>query len=155
MLAILLLPGPLTAQAQRRFEPVDSGMVIRFQAGGKVLRGRLLGPLSMSTDSVAYCRFPGPPCNRQVEPRQVGQLRPATLEHLDVQVGNKAVKGAWVGGMVGAVFSFVGVAVTQGFCEHDCASDMELVVTATVNTAVWAGIGALIGSGSSKLERRF
>jgi hypothetical protein len=153
--ALAVLATPLAAQAPRSFEPIDSGKVIRFQAGGITMRGRLLAPLRATSDSVAYCRFPGPPCVPPTEQWQVGHVRPATLEHLEVQVGNKAMKGARIGGVIGAVFSFVGVAVTQGFCDGDCASDMELVFAAVVNTAAWASIGALIGSGSPKLERRF
>lgn len=155
VLAFLLCAAALEPQPPPGFTPVDSGRVIRFQAGGRLTRGRLLTPLTASSDSVAFCRFPGPPCQRPIEPWQVGYVRPADLEHLEAQVGNKVVKGAWIGGVVGAVFSFVGVAITQGFCEYDCASDMELVFAATVNTAAWASIGALIGSGSPRMERRF
>lgn len=150
---LALCAAPL--HAQRNFAPVDSGKVIRFQSGSVVVRGRLLAPLTATTDSVAYCRFPGPPCQPPMEPRQVGQLYPATLEHLDVQVGNKAVKGAWIGGIFGTVFTFVGIAVASGFCEYDCPSDMDLAFRGVVSIGVWASLGALIGSGSPKMERVF
>jgi hypothetical protein len=114
-----------------------------------------LAPLLASSDSVAYCRFPGPPCVAPIEPRQLGQLRPATLEHLEVQVGNKAVQGAWIGGVVGGLFSVVIIGVAGSFCEYQCPSDMDYLFRLTVATGVWAGVGALIGSGSPKMERRF
>lgn len=155
VILLVLFATPLGAQVPRDLQPIDSGKVIRFQAGGVVARGRLLAPLTATSDSVAYCRFPGPPCQPPTVAGQVGQLRPATLEHLEVQIGNRARKGAWIGGVFGAVFSFVGVAVSQGFCEYNCLGDMELVFRATVVTAAWAGIGALIGSGSPRMERVF
>ena len=152
---IMLTLFTLPLGAQRSFEPVDSGKVIRFQAGGVVARGRLLAPLTATSDSVAYCRFPGPPCQQPIAAVQLGQLRPATLEHLEVQVGNKAVKGAWIGGVVGTVFTFVGIVVASGFCEYDCPSDTDLAFRAVVSVGVWSSLGALIGSGSPRMERRF
>jgi hypothetical protein len=80
---------------------------------------------------------------------------PGALEHLDVQVGNKAVKGAWIGGVLGVIVGYVGAGFARGFCEYDCPSDLELGFAVMVNTGIWAGVGAIIGSGSAKLERRF
>jgi hypothetical protein len=154
LLAISMFAAPLAAQ-QHSFVPVDSGKVIRFQAGGVVTHGRLLMPLTLTSESVAFCRFPGPPCVPPVEPWQVGQLFPATLEHLEVQIGNKAVKGAWIGGVLGGATSFLLVSLGGAWCEYDCPSDMDLVFRAVVNTGIWAGVGALIGSGSPRMERRF
>ena len=153
MLAILLRPGPLTAQAQRHFEPVDSGMVIRFQAGGVVTRGRLLAPLTALSDSAAFCRFPGPPCQYPIEPWQLGQVRPSALERLDVQVGTRAAKGATIGGIAGVLLPITLLRLWGWGCSTGCDG---LFLRATITTGLFgAGVGALIGSGSPKLERRF
>jgi hypothetical protein len=157
LLGLALVVTPLTAQQPRSFEPIDSGKVIRFQVAGVVNHGRLLMPLTMGSDSVRYCRFPGPPCQPPIEPWQIGRLQPSMLEHLDVQVGTKAAKGAWIGGVVGAVLGYVAAGFARGFCEggSSCPSDTDVAFIILTNTAVTAGIGALIGSGSAKLERRF
>jgi hypothetical protein len=154
LLGLALVVTPLVGQQPRSFEPIDSGKVIRFQASGVVARGRLLAPLAVSSDSVVYCRFPGPPCLPPIEARQVGHLRLASLDHLDVQVGNHARKGAWIGGAVGTIFTFLAVAA-QGLCEYDCLSDTELAFRAAISVATWSGIGALIGSGSPRMQRVF
>ena len=156
MCAMILGVATLGAQQPRTFEPVDSGKVIRFQAGGVVARGRLLSTLLPTSDSARYCRLPGPPCAGQVEPWQVGWVRPATLEQLEVQVGTNAARGARIGAVVGALLTFGSYGLAASFCEYQCPSDGEIIVKSGIIGGLWgAGIGALFGSGSARMERRF
>jgi hypothetical protein len=156
LVSLLLLALPLVAQQPRAFEPVDSGKVIRFQVGGVVARGRMLTTLHSTSDSAMYCRLPGPPCAGQVEPWQVGWVRPATLEQLEVQVGTNTAKGARIGAVVGALLTFASYSIAAGFCESQCPSNTEVIVSSGLIGGLWgAGIGALYGSGSARMERRF
>ena len=156
LFALLLSTMPVAAQQPRRFEPVDSGKVIRFQAGGVVVHGRMLTTLLPSSDSARFCRLPGPPCAGQVEPWQVGWVRPATLEHLEVQAGTNAGQGAKIGAIFGALLTFGAYALASSFCEYQCPSDGEVIVKSGMIGGLWgAGVGALFGSGSARMERRF
>ena len=154
--ALIVLIAPLGAQQPRSFAPVDSGKVIRFQAGGVIVRGRLLTAMRPGDDSTKFCRMPGPPCMGQVEPWQVGWVQPSVLEGLEVQVGNHAVKGARIGAVVGILLTFGAYKAVQGFCESQCPSNAEVVVASALVGGLWGGgIGALYGSGSARMERRF
>ncbi len=151
-----LVSGPLAAQGRDPRMAVDSGKVIRFDTGGVPLRGRLLAPLSSEVDSVPYCRFPGPPCDRSPTAGQVAWLNPASLRHLEVQVGTRAGKGAWIGGVIGVLLTFGGASLAQGFCEYQCPSDAEVLLGSVIVGGFWGGgLGALIGSGFPRLEGRF
>ena len=108
VILLALFASPLGAQLPRDLQPIDSGKVIRFQAGGVVMRGRLLEPLRFNADSARFCRIPGPPCQGHLESWQVGWLHPTVLEHLEVQVGTNAWKGARIGAVVGALLTLAG-----------------------------------------------
>ncbi|MCA9764264.1 MAG: hypothetical protein KC544_14175 [Gemmatimonadetes bacterium] len=146
------------ASAQRPDDPlvVDSGLVVRAWVGSVAARGRLLMPMHVATDSVAYCRFPGPPCVAPVQPHQVGWFHPREFDHLDVQVGTKARHGAWVGAVSGGLVIGGLAAAFSGFCEYRCPSDTEVLFKGLVGGGLVGGlVGALIGSGFPRFERRF
>lgn len=156
ILACCVTATPVVAQQQKEFAPVDSGKVVRFEAGGGMMRGRLLAPLTATADSVPFCRFPGPPCQGRLEPWQLGWVRPDALQHLDVQVGTRAEKGAWIGGVIGVVLTFAGATLANGFCEYQCPSDARILIGSIVWGGLWGGgLGALIGSGSPRMEAVF
>lgn len=146
---------PLGAQVPATMPPIDSGAVIRAWMGNAQVRGRLLQPLRPGADSVRYCRFPGPPCDIDPDPGQLGWLRPEQLEHLDRQIGTRARRGAWIGGVSGLVFAFVGASLAGAFCEYDCDSGRETAFKMGVVVASSASLGALIGSAFPKMERVF
>lgn len=154
---MLLLVVTQGAEAQRPLTAtVDSGLVVRAWMGNIETRGRLLEPMGAGRDSVRYCRYPGPPCQAPVRPAQLGWFRPAAFDHLDVQVGTRAAKGAIVGGVIGFLIGTLGGGLAQAFCEGQCPSDSEVLVKALVGGGlVGGGVGAVIGSGFPRFERRF
>lgn len=148
--------APLRAQVPATMPPVDSGLVVRAWLDSGQLRGRLLMTMRATDDSVRYCRFPGPPCDEPGSRSQPAWLALEELRHLDVQVGNKARRGAVTGGILGGIVSFLLGSLASGFCEYDCPSDAEvLVTTLVVGGGTFAALGALIGSSLPRFERRF
>jgi hypothetical protein len=153
---MVLHTEPLAAQAGRLEVPVDSGLVIRLTRGDQMVRGRLLERVVAGTDSARVCRYPGPPCVNPVSPTQLATLSLSAWEHLDVQVGNRAQHGAVLGGIFGGLLTFGLAAFANGFCEANCPSDGEIFFKSMVlGGLVWGGVGAVIGSGFPRFERRF
>ncbi len=158
MCAVMLVSMTASIEAQQPAAraTVDSGLVVRAWVGDVETRGRLLAPMHAASDSVLYCRYPGPPCSVPIHSSQLGWFHPDDLDHLDVQIGNRAGKGAWVGGVIGVLLFQLGGAFAQGFCESQCPSDTDVLVGALVRGGlVGGGVGALIGSGFPRFERRF
>jgi len=144
------------AQAGRLETAVDSGLVIRLTRGEQMVRGRLLQRMEPGTDIARTCRYPGPPCIDPISPTQLATLSLADWEHLDVQVGNRAKKGAVLGGILGALLGIGGASLAQAFCERTCPSDAEVLFKGVVIGGLFsAGVGAVIGSGFPRFERRF
>ncbi|MEO5826199.1 MAG: hypothetical protein ABIR59_09955 [Gemmatimonadales bacterium] len=148
---------PASAQVPTSMPMVDSGLVVRAWLDSGQLRGRLLQPMRADADSVRYCRFPGPPCDGVFPASQVAWFQVDRVQHLDVQVGNRWKKGAWIGGVVGGLLAGFAIAVNDGFCDsRRCKLDTIDRLFATglgiVSNAAW---GALIGSAFPRFERRF
>ncbi len=157
-LLCLVLINPADAAAQLPSQPplADSGVVIRAWMGDTELRGRLLQPLRPGADSVRYCRFPGPPCDLNPHPSQLGWLRPADLDHLHRQVGTRAVRGAVIGGVGMFALGLIGGLTLNGLCEFDCPSGTEIVLGSIIVGGLTGGsLGALIGSAFPRMERVF
>jgi hypothetical protein len=155
-IAAVLQTEPLAAQAGRLAMPVDSGLVIRLTRGEQMVRGRLLERMAPAADRVIVCKYPGPPCIDPISPTQLATLSIADWDHLDVQVGNRAKKGAILGAVLGGLFTFGAAAALSGFCEYDCPGDGEILFKGLVGGGLlWGGIGAVIGSGFPRFERRF
>ncbi|MEO5826202.1 MAG: hypothetical protein ABIR59_09970 [Gemmatimonadales bacterium] len=135
---------------------VDSGLVVRAWTDAGQVRGRLLMQLRSDADSVLYCRFPGPSCEREFIAAQTAWLRLSGVRHLDVQVGTRIKKGAVVGGVFGGL---IGALVLGGpsFCEGtSCRTTTgEKVFAAVKSTVILGAVGALIGSAFPRFERRF
>ncbi len=154
---LLLCTASWTASAQMPagMAPIDSGRVVRAWTGDVAVRGRLLAPLDPAADSVRYCRYPGPPCGSAPEPTQVAWLVPGSVTHLDVAVGTRAVRGAWIGGVTQMLLTIAAVSFADGIdeclsCNH---STPEYLFAGLLGGAIGAGIGALIGSAFDKMER--
>ncbi len=156
VMALVLPTEPTVAQSGRLGTAVDSGLVIRLTRGDQMMRGRLLERMAPGADSARYCKYPGPPCVNPISPTQLATLSLAEWEHLDVQVGNRAKKGAVLGGILGGLFSFGAASFVSGFCESNCPSDGEILFKSLVIGGLfWGGVGAVIGSGFPRFERRF
>jgi hypothetical protein len=159
LLLVITIVAPserVSAQSGRLETAVDSGLVIRLTRGEQMVRGRLLQRMAPAADSAHFCRFPGPPCFDPISPNQIATLSLADWEHLDVQVGNRAKKGAVLGGILGGLFTIVAAGYVSAFCDYDCPGDGELLVkSAVLGGLFWGGAGAVIGSGFPRFERRF
>ncbi len=146
----------VSAQAGRLETAVDSGLVIRLTRGEQMVRGRLLERMVPAADRALVCKYPGPPCIDPISPNQLATLSLADWDHLDVQVGNRAKKGAVLGGIVGALLGIGGASLARGFCERTCPSEGEVLFKGVVIGGLFsAGVGAVIGSGFPRFERRF
>lgn len=157
-MALLLcaVAWPVAAQVPASMSAVDSGLVVRAWLDSGQLRGRLLQAMRADADSVRYCRFPGPPCDGAFAASQVAWLPHDQVRHLDVQVGNRWKKGAWIGGISGTIVTFALAGFAASFCDFDCPSDGRLAATSLVVGGVMFGsLGALIGSAFPRFERRF
>lgn len=158
-LLLLLVLVVLGAPAQSRPSPatVDSGVVVRMWVGDVETRGRLLGSIRSGSDSVPYCRYPGPPCRAPVRPAQLGWFAPDELDHLDVQIGNRAWKGARIGGIIGVALGVAMGEMAYGFCDTgNCPSESQAIAAGILSGGLFGGgLGALIGSSFPRFERRF
>lgn len=155
-IAMVCCPDSISAQSGRLTTAVDSGLVIRVTRGDQMLRGRLLERMAVGADSARYCRYPGPPCVDPISPTQLATLSLVDWDHLDVQVGNRAKKGAVLGAVVGALLGIGGASLAGAFCERSCPSDSEVIFKGVVLGGLFsAGVGAVIGSGFPRFERRF
>ncbi len=136
---------------------VDSGLVVRAWLDTAQLRGRLLMPMRATDDSVLYCRFPGVPCDERGVRGDMSWLRLHEIRHLDVQVGTRWKKGAWIGGLSGTLVTFLISGFANSFCQaRDCPTDTEVFVISAISGGGFFGaLGALIGSAFPRFERRF
>lgn len=150
-------PERVSAQVPVDMQGVDSGLVVRAWLDSGQLRGRLLQPMHAGADSVGYCRFPGPPCDGAFAASQAAWLHLDRVQHLDVQVGNRWKKGAWIGGISGALFGVLAAGLATSFCDNSChVSRGEATLYGLVAGGAMHGvIGALIGSTFPRFERRF
>jgi hypothetical protein len=110
--------------------------------------GRLLAPLEQTSDSVIYCRYPGPPCSSGslsgVETRPTDQLM-----RVEIPRGSRATQGALIGAGVGAAVLGLG---RMAFADRDSPAPWtsQRAATAITFVALSAGVGALIGRGSTR-----
>ena len=140
---------PALAQGAPVTVPVDSGAVVRLTWREKPIRiGKLLATLQRASDSVAYCRYPGPPCSSgsasgmEVQPT-------AQLVRVELRRGSRAARGALIGAGVGAAVLGLG---RLAFANEDNPAPLtgSRVAGAITFVAIGAGVGALIGRGSTR-----
>ena len=141
--------GPAVAQRAPITIPVDSGAVVRLTWRERPARiGKLLAKLESASDSVAYCRYPGPPCSSG-SPSGVEARPTAELVSVELQRGTRAARGALIGAGVGAAVIGLG---RMAFRDHNSPAPWTgaRVAGAITVVALSAGVGALIGRGSTR-----
>jgi hypothetical protein len=151
-LAVLILGfgvSTLAAQQVPVSQPLDSGTVVRlgWREGSKRI-GRLVAPLTPESDAVIYCRYPGSPCASgwSFSP----ETRPARdLLSVEVRRGGRAGRGAILGLGVGIATLALG---RWAFADADSPAPLtgQRAAGAVTFVALAAGIGALIGRGSTR-----
>jgi hypothetical protein len=105
-------------------------------------------PLQTESDTVRYCRYPGPACvddqPNNAEVRPVSQLR-----WVELQRGSRAAQGALIGAGIGVAVVVLG---RWAFSDDDSPAPWtgERVAGAITFVALGAGIGALIGQKSAR-----
>jgi hypothetical protein len=140
---------PAVAQRVPITHPLDSGAVVRLTWRERPAQtGRLLAQLESTSDSVIYCRYPGPPCRSGsgsgVESQTTGEL-----VRVEVPSGSRAARGALIGAGVGLAVLGLGRAA---FTNPDSPAPWTGVRVAGAITFVGlsAGVGALIGRTSTR-----
>jgi hypothetical protein len=155
MLLVAAAPVSLQAQVPATMPPVDSGLVVRAWLDTGQMRGRLLMPMRATDDSVRYCHFPGVPCDQRGARGATSWLKLDDIQHLDVQVGTRWQKGAWIGGIAGGILGGMAAgfaaSLDGGTRSPEAASRLGFVIGA----AMYGGLGALIGSAFPRFERRY
>ena len=122
---------------------LDSGAVVRFHWRNGSEKARLLAPIGPGSSEVRYCRYPAPSCGSDVNP---GRARPLnTLDGLDIRRGSRAGRGALVGGAAGLAGSLL-LILGESLSDRPVSDDVPRVVFVGTITAVWTGLGALIGA---------
>jgi hypothetical protein len=140
---------PALAQGAPVTHPLDSGAVVRLTWRERPTRiGKLLAPLEPASDSVAYCRYPGPPCSSG-SPSGVETRPTDELVSVEIPRGSRAGRGALIGAGVGAGVLGLG---RLAFADQDspAPSTKMQVAGAITFVALSAGVGALIGRGLTR-----
>jgi hypothetical protein len=135
------------AQGSPVTQPLDSGTVVRLMWQKEPARvGRLLAPLQPASDSVVYCRYPGPPCSSSPSSGREVRLT-AELTRVEISHGSRAGRGALIGAGIGVAVLGLG---RIAFADQDSPAPAtgQRVAGAITFVALSAGVGALIGRGS-------
>ena len=153
LIALLAAANPgQSAGAQARLDPIklDSGTVVRFHWNDGSEKARLLAPLGVDS-LVRYCGYPASSCGSSSQ--NPARARPLSqLNRLDLRRGAHTGRGALIGAGVGAVG---GLLILLGYSLSDrlAPSAGEQVLTVGFTTAVWTGLGALVGASLDNWER--
>lgn len=137
--------------AQARLDPVrlDSGTVVRLHWNDGTEKARLLAPLGEDS-LVRYCGYPASSCgSTSLNPVRARPL--SQLSSLELRRSAHTGRGALIGAGVGAVG---GLLILLGYSLSDrlAPSTGEQVLTVGFTTAVWSGLGALVGASLDNWE---
>ena len=145
MLAATRLPAQDTPrQAGHDWTGLDSGMVVRLHWKDGTQKARLLAPFRPGSSEVRYCRYPSPVCGAStINPPQARSV--ADLTRLEVRRGSRTGRGALVGAGVGAVGGLL-IILGHGLSDRPALSGSEQFLAVALTTAVWSGLGALVGA---------
>ena len=144
-----LAAPPALAQGAPLTYPLDSGTVVRLGwREGPTRTGRLVAPLEPSSDSVIYCRYPGPPCRTSSHSGVESRLA-EELVSVEIQRGSRAGRGALLGAGIGVAVLGLG---RLAFADRDSPAPWTgtRVAGAFTLVALSAGVGGLIGRGSAR-----
>jgi hypothetical protein len=147
MLLVITCLGPLPLWPQEALvrQTLDSGTVLRLHLqDARMEKGKLLTPFTPDDTIFHYCRYPAPPCavgdNRYVE-------RPAwDVSSVDIRSGTRIWWGVGIGVPIGLAWSYMTVGLIEYGRETNVGTGEAIRIT-LLSTAVWAGLGALIGAG--------
>ncbi|MGH7673693.1 MAG: hypothetical protein ACREMV_00350 [Gemmatimonadales bacterium] len=147
--AILAFARGVAAQEPLVTAPLDRGTVVRLHLfSGATEAVRLVAPFEPASVALTYCPFNARPCGPAPDPLRV--TRPAAdVERMDVRVGSKAGEGFLIGAALGLALGVASARLSGGLCECRTGSSDD-VLYPIAGTLVWGGIGALLGSGSSR-----
>ncbi len=146
--AVLVLGTAVSLRAQQPLvrQTIDSGTLVRLHVmEDSTVRGRLLAPFAPGAPTIAFCRFPGPPCTSIDDPGAMMAWPVATVQHVDVARGNGGRTGAIIGLLIGTV---IGTSLGQFCIDGPCPSTAHawLHVGLPFGAAI-AALGWGIGSG--------
>jgi hypothetical protein len=122
---------------------LDSGTVVRFHWQNGPEKARLLAPLVPGSSKAHYCGYPAPSCGSDLNPARARSL--SDLNRLDIRQGSRAGRGALVGGAAGLAGSLL-LVLGESLSDRPVSDDVPRVVFVGTITAVWTGLGALIGA---------
>ncbi len=146
--SLALLRAPAAGQQVLFTIPLDSGQLVRLHLDdGRLLRGRLLRPLTAQSPQVTFCRYPAPPC-RDLVPHRVDSVSVATLADIEVARGTHLWRGAAIGAAIGVLWGVLAGAAYNGFCDSaECGAPVPVwALTGAIGIGAW---GALFGSQST------
>jgi hypothetical protein len=138
-------PVGAEAQVQLVSQALDSNTVIRVRLRtGLREKARLLADFGPDSTLLRYCRDPSTPCVR----RSIRYIeRPATdAVALEVRRGSRALTGAVIGAPIGLAIGWFAVALSENASELPGSTGKRAGIMLPV-TALFAGIGALMGAG--------
>lgn len=153
-LLILLLAAAHPARAvaaQARLDPVrlDSGTVVRLHWNDGTEKARLLAPLGKDS-LVRFCGYPASSCgSTSLNPVRVRPL--SELSSLELRRGAQTGRGALIGAGVGAAGGLL-LLLSYSLSDRLAPSVSEQVLTVGFTTAVWSGLGALVGASLDNWE---
>jgi hypothetical protein len=149
---VLTLVRAAAAQQPLLTAPLDRGTVARLHLfSGATETVRLVDPFGPGSATLTSCPFQARPCGPEPDPLRV--TRPAAdVERMDVRVGSKAGQGFLIGAAIGFALGVASARLAAGLCDCPANSGNSgiAVLYPITGIVVWGGIGALIGSGSSK-----
>jgi hypothetical protein len=128
---------------------LDSGTVTRLTWNDGTRKiGRLLTPLHAGSDRIEYCPYPGPACIGD-DAGQPAARAASELRRVEVQQGDRAGRGALIGAVTGLAIVVLG---RSAFADADSPSPTtgSTIAGGLTVVALAAGIGALIGRGSTR-----
>jgi hypothetical protein len=145
----LFAVGTGAAAQEILHEPaLPAGAIVRLTwPGASPERVRLLAPLALTADTVWFCRYPTPAC-WVAAPHDTLRRPRRGLVGIERRQGNQARHGAAVGAIAGsaaALLYLVGTA--EGREAGHGGAELAFVVSSGL---IWAGLGALIGSGHDR-----
>lgn len=148
---LLLLAGaPVLASAQELGSDVVGQINASSKARVRLIEGPRATLYSPKADSTSLEFKRGEFVNNAGSVVQLSQpLGVAQVAEIQVAKGNHAWKGAQIGGGIGAALALLAIAVTAGD-PYVSPTPGEAVTGLVVWTAIGGGVGALIGSASTR-----